>query len=207
MNKFDYSLRSYDERNDYINKLLESNIEEFSNPEMLQDDKTMRDKETILERCGTYLLESKGLLSERSLEESFYITESQYRKRAIGKNSISTDIEQREDLHQHYDEHNELHTKLNNQYIYRLFNLNKMDFASKKRLLKFGLKQKDNPENELSKTMEDIYEMVVETIQNQKDRDTLDLFISGLTEQEIAIKQNVSQQAINKRICKIIENF
>ena len=88
---------------------------------------------------------------------------------------------------------------------YRLFNFNEMTPDQKKRLIKKGLKEKDNEYFAIREDLRSAYEYIMDMLTDEKDLDIVDMLISGMTEAEIADEMGVKRQGINKRIKNIVE--
>ena len=196
--KFDNGLDTYKERSEFISNIYE-NVDCIGESAM-ENSEIAR----TIEEQATYLLNGKDVESGRKQEYSYYRNESDYRSNySVGGNTISTDFGEREDLHETYDPNENLNIIIDN--VNSLFYLDKMSIEEKKRLIKIGLKEKDNELNDLSYLMMELYEYILDTLDDDVDRKVVEFCSKGLTELEIASMIGVSRRSVNKRINRICE--
>lgn len=196
--KFDNGLDTYIERTEFIEELY-ADVDLVGSTAMCNSEMAR-----TLEEQATYLLNSKDVESGRKQEYAYYRNESDYRSNySVGINTVSTDFEQREDLHEVYFSESESNITIDN--VNELFYLDNMTVEEKKRLIKIGLREKDNDKNSLSDTMQDLYEYILDILDDDIDKRVLTLCSNGLTELEIADHIGVSRRSINKRINRICE--
>lgn len=206
--KFDSSFKTAEERLDYINNLIENNNNEllkYLTTYMLEEDSRIEQKPVniAIEQLGTYLIRARDNESCRSGEYSFYETEADYRGYKIGMNSFATDIEERNDLE--YDEFHKNSDGLNIN-VYEIFNFGNMSVEEKKRLIKHGLREKDNDFSRLQDIMQDCYDYILDTLEDERDKIIIELTVKGNTENEIAETIGIARQNVNKRMKRICEN-
>lgn len=206
--KFDTSFETTEERVGYLNDLIKENsfeLFEYLSNYMLEEDDRFEQKPVniALEQLGTYLIRAKDNESCRSVEYSFYETEADYRGYKIGMNSFATDIEERNDL-----EHNEFNKDSGcfGIDIYEIFNFGNMSPEEKKKLIKHGLREKNNDFSRLQDIMQDCYDYIIDTLEDERDKIIVKLTVEGLTENEIAKTIGIAQPNVNKRFRRICEN-
>lgn len=163
-----------------------------------------------LDQLGTFILKSSDIDSCRSIDDSFYETERDYRSRyEIGKNSYSTDFTLPEnDLRDNEYAQEDISIDI----YYKMFNITAMSDSEIKRLIKYVLPKRNEDISIKGKLLE-LYDLVNEIVEDTNDavnKTIFDLLVNGSTESEISKVVNMSQAAVNKRIskmCKIIINY
>ena len=166
------------------------------------DDYTLGKIEKSLEDLGTYLLKSSDIESERKIKNSFYRDEIRYREYAIGKNTASVDFENREDLHIIHDYED---VELSEDYIFSLFDPEKITAKEKRNVLKIGVKELGLIKNKyLIDEIEYLFEEQVEKSKNGKDLLVINYAAKGLTDKEIARKIKIPRQTVSKIINRMI---
>lgn len=195
------------DRIDYVNSICEENIELFdtyTHSSMLEGNRRFEERSLNLtiEEMGTLLLRSSDAESCRKGEYSFYETESDYRRLyGIGKNSISTNIEEREDIV--YDR-STLEDSTERVATLALFNFENMSDKEKKNLLMVGLKEKNNNEYEnLMDYLSSSYDYVIDLLDDEKDREIVECIAKGMSQKEISNEVGIAQQNVSKRIKRI----
>ncbi|MGX6979027.1 hypothetical protein ACWN8V_07190 [Vagococcus elongatus] len=163
-----------------------------------------------LDQLGTFILKSGDVDSCRSIEDSFYETERDYRSRyEIGKNSYSTDFTLPENDVKADSSKQE---GISIEDYYRMFNISAMSENEVKRVIKYALPKRSD-DISISGKLNELYELINEIVDGMSDvinKTIFDLLVSGSTESEISKVVNMSQAAVNKRIskmCKIIINY
>lgn len=210
LNRFDNTIKSLEDRNRFIENLIEENKEligQYISTSMLDGDKRTEERpiNITIEHLATYLLRSDGVESSRKGDYTFYENEKRYRQYAIGKACIATDTSNRDDLaKEHYDRYK--HDSCLSFSPYELFDFGKMTSDEKKRLIKHGLKEKDNEYSELKEIMSSAYEYIMDMLTDEKDRLIVDMLIEGRKESEIAKCIGIAQPNINKRVKRICVN-
>ena len=205
--KFDGNLKTLDERISFVENLVASNIDEINEyieSGMLKKDIRIEQQplNITIEQLGNYIIRSNDTPSSRDGEYSFFETEGDYRKTAIGKNSVSSDESSNEwfenDVIEEvlYDEYNEYNR-------YKLFNFDNMTTEDKKRLIKFGLIEKDNEHCGLKDDLKSSYEYIMDMLTDDKDRFVVEMLMIGMTESDIAKELGVVQSSVNRRIDRI----
>jgi len=206
--KFDNSLKTIDERREYVEKLLGNNVEmidEHNHGAMLESDRLSENMplNITIEEFGTYLLKSGDAESCRSGEYTFYETERDYRSRyKIGKASIATDMSSNDEFIDYAGESVENNVEYDK---YKLFNFSEMTIEQKKNLIRVGLKEKDNPNCAIKDDLQSAYEYIIDLLSDVKDKMIVEMLISGRAEPDIAASLCMTQQAVNKRLNRICE--
>lgn len=210
LKKFDNSLKSLKDRSEYIESLLEDSqymINDYIENNMLKGEARIEERpiNITIGQMATYLLRSEEVESSRKGAYSFYETEQDYRKVKIGKASIATDISSRDDISkEHFDKYK--HDECLVESVYELFNFDNMTPDDKKKLIKIGLKEKDNTHSSLREVMQSAYDYIMDMLTDDKDKEIVDMLIEDRTESEIAKIIGIAQPNVNKRIKRICEN-
>lgn len=205
--KFNNKLESYEERRSHVESVFAAapGVTQYientmiGNPSPLEQQAIPR----TIEEHGTYLLNSKDVTSGREQEYSYYRDERDFRSNyAAGNRTVSTDIEEREDLHEQVDF---LATSIIPiEYLNRLFDFDSMTSSEWMKMLKFGLKDKDNPESMLKEFMSYMYELIQESIEDPEDLLIVDLLIAGKSQEQIGVELDKSRATIGYRINNVI---
>lgn len=203
--KFDNSLKTIDERREYVEKLFDENVEmidEHNHGAMLDSERLSENMplNITIEEFGTYLLRSSDVESSRSGDNTFFETEKRYRQYAIGRASIATDMNSNDEFIDYAGE--EMCESYNK---YDLFNFDKMTPEQKKNLIRLGLKEKDNPDCAIKDDLQSAYEYIIDLLGDVKDKMIVEMLISGRAEPDIAASLCMTQQAVNKRLNRICE--
>lgn len=204
--QFDNSLKTIDERREYVEKLLGDNVEmidEHNHGAMLESDRLSENMplNITIEEFGTYLLRASDVESTRSGENTFFETEKRYRQYAIGKASIATDMTTNDEFVDYAGEDGVCES----YNRYNLFNFDNMTPEQKKNLIRLGLKEKDNPDCAIKDDFQSAYEYIIDLLSDVKDKMIVEMLISGRAEPDIAASLCMTQQAVNKRLNRICE--
>ena len=210
LGRLDNNLKTIDERLNFVENIVDENyrLDMQIRHTVMNGNRRAEEKplNITIERMGTYLLRSSDIESCRKGDYSFFEAERDYRKMKVGKASISTDFASEEEFRDYSinddDDDNDIDFKYDK---YRLFNFNEMTPDQKKRLIKKGLKEKDNEYCTIREDLRSAYEYIMDMLTDEKDLDIVDMLISGMTEAEIADEMGVKRQGINKRIKNIVE--
>lgn len=204
---FNNKLKNYEERRSHVEFVFAANpgITQYIENMMIRNP-TQLEQQAIpkaIEEHGTYLLNSKDVTSGREQEYSYYRDERDFRSNyAAGRKTISTDIEEREDLH---DKVEFLSTSIIPiEYLNRLFDFDSMSSSEWMKMLKFGLKEKDNPESMLREFMSYMYELIQESVEDPEDLLIVDLLIAGKSQEQIGVELDKSRATIGYRINNVI---
>ena len=203
LKSFDNTKKKYEDRKKHVEDVLDSvELDEILAQAVCGDDYTLGKIEKSLEDLGTYLLKSSDIESERKIKNSFYRDEIRYREYAIGKNTASVDFENREDLHIIHDYED---VELSEDYIFSLFDPEKITAKEKRNVLKIGVKELSLIKNKyLIDEIEYLFEEQVEKSKNGKDLLVINYASKGLTDKEIARKIKIPRQTVSKIINRMI---
>ena len=203
LKSFDNKKKKYEDRKKHVEDVLDSvELDEILAQAVCGDDYTLGKIEKSLEDLGTYLLKSSDIESERKIKNSFYRDEIRYREYAIGKNTASVDFENREDLHIIHDYED---VELSEDYIFSLFDPDKITAKEKRNVLKIGVKELSLIKNKyLIDEIEYLFEEQVEKSKNGKDLLVINYAAKGLTDKEIARKIKIPRQTVSKIINRMI---
>ena len=203
LKSFDNKKKKYEDRKKHVEDVLDSvELDEILAQAVCGDDYTLGKIEKSLEDLGTYLLKSSDIESERKIKNSFYRDEIRYREYAIGKNTASVDFEDREDLHIIHDYED---VELSEDYIFSLFDPEKITAKEKRNVLKIGVKELSLIKNKyLIDEIEYLFEEQVEKSKNGKDLLVTNYAAKGLTDKEIARKIKIPRQTVSKIINRMI---
>lgn len=200
LRKFDNSKKNYRDRKEHVEKVLsEVNIDEVIRDCLDSESKTYGRLEDYLDDLGTYLLKSHDIETCRNVEDSFYEREIDYKRKPIDRQSSSVDFMERTDICIKED-----NDELNEEYIFRLFDEDNLTQKDKRNLLRIGVSEIKNIHNEhLRNEIENFFDSQINKVRSGKDLLVINYLAKGLTDNEIADKLKVSQQAISKRFKKI----
>ena len=192
INKFNNKKRTYEERVKYIEDVREV-MAIFNIPE------TNYDKDN----WGSYLLWSKDIESHRKIENTFFIND----KDAIGYaefyKSITVDFTDQEALENRIQNNNTI--AYTTEYIDTLFKNGDISVPEKRSLLKNYVQYYDKISDESIKDNVDfVLEEIYLNIKDEKDSYIIEHLINGLSESEMECSLGISQQAINKRISRLL---
>ena len=203
LKSFDNKKKKYEDRKKHVEDVLDSvELDEILAQAVCGDDYTLGKIEKSLEDLGTYLLKSSDIESERKIKNSFYRDEIRYREYAIGKNTTSVDFEDREDLHTIHDYED---VELSEDYIFSLFDPEKITAKEKRNVLKIGVKELSLIKNKyLIDEIEYLFDEQVEKSKNGKDLLVINYAANGLTDKEIARKIKIPRQTVSKIINRMI---
>lgn len=203
LKSFDNKKKKYEDRKKHVEDVLDSvELDEILAQAVCGDDYTLGKIEKSLEDLGTYLLKSSDIESERKIKNSFYRDEIRYREYAIGKNTTSVDFEAREDLHIIHDYED---VELSEDYIFSLFDPEKITAKEKRNVLKIGVKELSLIKNKyLIDEIEYLFEEQIENSRSGKDLLVINYAAKGLTDKEIARKIKIPRQTVSKIINRMI---
>ena len=204
LKSFDNKKKKYEDRKKHVEDVLDSvELDEILAQAVCGDDYTLGKIEKSLEDLGTYLLKSSDIESERKIKNSFYRDEIRYREYAIGKNTTSVDFEDREDLHIIHDYED---VELSEDYIFNLFDPEKITAKEKRNVLKIGVKELSLIKNKyLIDEIEYLFEEQIENSRSGKDLLIINYAAMGLTDYEISKKLKIPRRTISENLKKIVE--
>lgn len=204
LKSFDNTKKKYEDRKKHVEDVLDSvELDEILAQAVCGDDYTLGKIEKSLEDLGTYLLKSSDIESERKIKNSFYRDEIRYREYAIGKNTASVDFENREDLHIIHDYED---VELSEDYIFSLFDPEKITAKEKRNVLKIGVKELGLIKNKyLIDEIEYLFEEQIENSRSGKDLLIINYASMGLTDYEISKKLKIPRRTISENLKKIVE--
>ena len=204
LKSFDNKKKKYEDRKKHVEDVLDSvELDEILAQAVCGDDYTLGKIEKSLEDLGTYLLKSSDIESERKIKNSFYRDEIRYREYAIGKNTASVDFENREDLHTIHDYED---VELSEDYIFNLFDPEKITAKEKRNVLKIGVKELSLIKNKyLIDEIEYLFEEQIENSRSGKDLLIINYAAMGLTDYEISKKLKIPRRTISENLKKIVE--
>ena len=204
LKSFDNTKKKYEDRKKHVEGVLDSvELDEILAQAVCGDDYTLGKIEKSLEDLGTYLLKSSDIESERKIKNSFYRDEIRYREYAIGKNTASVDFENREDLHIIHDYED---VELSEDYIFSLFDPEKITAKEKRNVLKIGVKELSLIKNKyLIDEIEYLFEEQIENSRSGKDLLIINYASMGLTDYEISKKLKIPRRTISENLKKIVE--
>lgn len=204
LKSFDNKKKKYEDRKKHVEDVLDSvELDEILAQAVCGDDYTLGKIEKSLEDLGTYLLKSSDIESERKIKNSFYRDEIRYREYAIGKNTASVDFENREDLHIIHDYED---VELSEDYIFSLFDPEKITAKEKRNVLKIGVKELSLIKNKyLIDEIEYLFEEQIENSRSGKDLLIINYASMGLTDYEISKKLKIPRRTISENLKKIVE--
>ena len=195
--KFNNDIKTFEERKDFIETLYQ---DKEVLEEAMHNDKIAK----TIEEQATYLLNSSDVSSGRKIEESYYRDEVDYRSNyPIGNKTISTDIEQREDIHQttnHIDEMFNEDSRFDD-----MFCLLNMTTEEKKKLIKVGLKEKDNKDSTLQEVMQRLYDEIMSKLTDEIDKKIVELIHFDISMDSISDELNINKRNVYKRFERICE--
>ena len=204
LKSFDNKKMKYEDRKKHVEDVLAGvELDEILTQAVCGDDYTLGKIEKSLEDLGTYLLKSSDIESERKIKNSFYRDETRYREYAIGKNTTSVDFENREDLHIIHDYED---VELSEDYIFSLFDPEKITAKEKRNVLKIGVKELGLIKNKyLIDEIEYLFEEQIENSRSGKDLLIINYASMGLTDYEISKKLKIPRRTISENLKKIVE--
>ena len=204
LKSFDNTKKKYEDRKKHVEDVLAGvELDEILAQTVCGDDYTLGKIEKSLEDLGTYLLKSSDIESERKIKNSFYRDEIRYREYAIGKNTASVDFENREDLHIIHDYED---VELSEDYIFSLFDPEKITAKEKRNVLKIGVKELGLIKNKyLIDEIEYLFEEQIENSRSGKDLLIINYASMGLTDYEISKKLKIPRRTISENLKKIVE--
>ena len=204
LKSFDNKKKKYEDRKKHVEDVLDTvELDEILAQAVCGDDYTLGKIEKSLEDLGTYLLKSSDIESERKIKNSFYRDEIRYREYAIGKNTASVDFENREDLHIIHDYED---VDLSEDYIFSLFDPEKITAKEKRNVLKIGVKELSLIKNKyLIDEIEYLFEEQIENSRSGKDLLIINYASMGLTDYEISKKLKIPRRTISENLKKIVE--
>lgn len=204
LKSFDNKKKKYEDRKKHVEDVLDSvELDDILAQAVCGDDYTLGKIEKSLEDLGTYLLKSSDIESERKIKNSFYRDETRYREYAIGKNTASVDFENREDLHIIHDYED---VELSEDYIFSLFDPEKITAKEKRNVLKIGVKELGLIKNKyLIDEIEYLFEEQIENSRSGKDLLIINYASMGLTDYEISKKLKIPRRTISENLKKIVE--
>lgn len=163
-------------------------------------------KETPFDRenWGDYILKSNDIESHRKIDCSFHINEEEARKYAEYNKTDVTDMESREDLHM-LSSYGRDYNRIDESYLNGLFKHGVLSYSEKRQLLRsyrsfYHEVNSETLQDQINFVIEDIYS----NVRDDMDYSILEYLMSGVTEVEMEELLGVSQQAINKRIVRIL---
>lgn len=195
---FNNKLKKVAERKENIEKWVndpERNFQAEVDEEIhsaIENKKNFSDVRTsrLLEKAASYFLKSKDIDSGRSVEDSFYEDERDYRSHyEIGKNTVAVD-----DFVMLVD-----NGELSDSYLYRLFDVQKYQKADLRRLIMYGCNYLEQSSGalyrHLSAFVDDLY-----GVATPAEIRVLNLLTHGYNQTEIAAAEGVARSSIIERI-------
>ena len=210
--KLDADLEKLNERESFVEKVVETNFDEFElGMKMLVSDNRQFSQQKVpraLDWMGTYLLKSKDIESCRKLENyTFYYDETDMKRGKIAACTVSVDLEASRNLHGNKSVFDEDPFDVRVERLVNRLRLDQMDSSQKKKLIKMGLKHKDKVNDELQEVMQELYQIICEGVWKETDIEIIDMMILGYKEKEIASLLGESQQATHKKINRIVQRI
>lgn len=195
-----------DERIAHVNEIIEENIDiiqeyNASSVKGKVAEKMMVNK--LVEEMGTYIINSKNILSCRKIKESFYETEKRYGQYAIAKSTFPIDFNDSKGTLSNIEVLDEYNLESDYCYDY-VIKTTEMDKSELSRLIGVAMRDKDEMETKLSGLMMDIYNFTIRYL-SDIDIEIFNLMINGLNDREISEKVNMPRRTVNYRTNKIIE--
>lgn len=202
LKSFDSSKKLYEDRKEHVEKVLETidvnNIVKSS----IDNTYRMYKIEDRIEKLGTYLLKSCDVESERSIKYSFYRDENRYGEYAIGKKTDIVDFDFADSRIKNIEKNDDY---LKEEYIYRLFDPEKLTLREKRNILKIGVSQIGKIENTfLIDELENFFEYYINKTKNGKDLLIINYASQGLTDKEISNKIKVPRRTVSEIISRVI---
>lgn len=189
--KYDNSLKTFQEREQYMFTVIEAmGIFEMT-PSKLDYDK-----------WGSYLLQSKDVLSNRKISDTFYINMSEAYKHKEYKGAYLVDLENRHDIQ--YGNGADPKELPNKEYLNRLFNYGEMEYKEKRRLLRNFTNVNGDISLVVKNQIDFILEDILLSVKDNTDIKIIEYLTLGLTENQMSEKLGISRQAINKRIIRVL---
>jgi len=195
--------KSYEDRKSHVNSIFAQVDVNDMVRSSLCNEYMMSNLEKSLEDLGTYLLASDDVESERKIRLGFYRDEKRYRQYAIGKNTLSTDFNTRDNIKSHImiDEED-----LKESYIFRLFDPEKLTIKEKRNILKIGISEINNINNKyIIEEIDNFLSYYVDKIKSGKELLVFNYAIKGLTDDEISMKISVPRRTVGDILNRIIK--
>lgn len=213
--RHDNRLKRLSKRTEWVEKTIENNIEEYEyGLDTLLNGGARFETQKVpraLDFMGTYLLKSLDIETTRMVDEyNFYVDEREYNSHGSMSDTVYVDIDENVDLfsdRRNDDSYQQDGFSARLYKMLEMLNLEEMEFEEKKKLLYRGIPEKDNPLSALRDIMQNVYELVMNSISKESDKEIVVMIIAGKTEEEIALHQNCTQQNINKKIKRIVNNM
>lgn len=192
---FDNNLKTYDERLQYVQNVINHNSL----------------SEIQLESFADYLLTSVDIESNRKIDYKFWLNQNQFKQYGEHKNVMLADsmvIDAYEngnsimDIVQQDNRHDD---KLTNEYIDSMFcNLSTPNEV--KRIIKgYHFIQRNNHDLRISTNIEYVIDNVFNSLEFGRDLLIVNWLLNGRSQKEIACKLNISESTVHKRLKKISE--
>lgn len=195
--------KSYEDRKSHVNSIFAQVDVNDMVRSSLCNEYMMSNLEKSLEDLGTYLLASDDVESERNIRLGFYRDEKRYRQYAIGKNTLSTDFNTRDNINSHIiideDDSKEKH-------IFTLFDPYKMTIKEKRNVLKIGIPNKCYINDEfIVEEIDSLFNRFLCNVKNGRDILVINYAAKGMTDEEISVKIRVSRRTVSKIINRLIK--
>lgn len=213
IHKFNNELKSIKDRSDYVSGIIEDNIDVIENHNKAGSESDLRKQKMLernLEKLGTYLLRSSDVDGSRSLEDyPFYrdnyelygqtITNSENEKI---QRTVPIDPQENAFIFDENNSDNDIHLDK-----WRLFDFSSMKQDHKMYFLKNCLVSMSDSDNQFQEEYKESYEYILSLTKDDRDRTILDLTIEGWKQEDIAEKISISQQAVAKRLSRIVKDM
>lgn len=201
--KFDHSKKTIAERNQFVEELIDDNIEMIEKFSTTQDSAGKQYLEQNLEKLGTFLLRSKDIKTARSIDEyTFYEEESDVNKIKSHNMTVPKDLE--DNIAGYYDPFKEEEQPYGT--VWHRFNFGEMDDKTKIKFIKIGLKEKDNHFNPEQTKYQEAYEYICD-IAGSDNVKIIEMLMDNKKQVEIAKEMGISQPAIYKKIIRIMNEM
>lgn len=197
--------KSYEDRKSHVNSVLTQVDVNKLVKNSLYNEYMMGNLEKSLEDLGTYLLSSSDVESERALKYSFYRNEKYYKTSTnIGRKTNIVDFEERDDIQ--FGEMNPEINDLKEEYIFRLFDPEKLTIKEKRNILKIGIPSICNIKNKyIVEEIDNFLSYYIEKTKNGKELLIFNYATKGMTDDEISIKINIPRRTVGDILNRIIK--
>ena len=202
---FNKEIDSIEGRKQHVSNLL-SGFDDISEMVALELEKGSNLENTkiggYLDRVANYLLESKDIDSGRKIEDTFYLSEKDYRSHyAMGRNCYPSS----EDVLDYYEKelvNDQGASNINREYIDRLFNASKLTESDLRRFITSGCNYPNNISNHLKESVDWLYDELYR-LASKGEREIMELFHDGKNIKEIAMIKGVTDRSVRKSLKNI----
>lgn len=155
-----------------------------------------------LDRVANYLLESKDIESGRKINDTFYLSEKDYRSHySMGRNCYPSS----EDVLDFYEKgaaEEQMQNNLNREYVDRLFNFSNLTESDMRRFITSGCNYPDDISEHLRQSIEWLYDELFR-IASKGEKEIMALFQEGKNIKEIALIKGVTERSVRKSLKNI----